>query len=55
MSTIQAHKIEGEERVVYYLSKKFLGYETWYPPLEKPTLAFNGHLKRLDIICLPIQ
>jgi len=34
-----AQEIEREEKVIYYVSKKFLKYETHYKPLEKTVLA----------------
>jgi len=36
---VLAQKIEGEERAIYYFSKKSLEYETQCSPLEKTILA----------------
>ena len=47
MGTMLAQKIKGEERASYYLSKKYLEYETQYSPLEKTTLVLVWASKKL--------
>ena len=38
IGVMQAQKIEGEEKAIYYMSKKFRVYETRYTPIEKTCL-----------------
>ena len=47
MGAILTQKIEAEERVIYYLSKKFLEYETLYYPLENTTSTLVRASKKL--------
>ena len=38
MGVILAQMIERQEKPIYFVSKKFLQYETCYTPLEKTSL-----------------
>ena len=46
---------DKNERVVYYLSKRFHDYETRYTPIEKSCLAFIWAVQKLRHIVLPFQ
>ncbi|XP_074283562.1 uncharacterized protein LOC141608109 [Silene latifolia] len=47
MGAILAQTVEKEERVIYYISKKFLEYEAKYTTLEKTCLALVWATKKL--------
>ena len=46
---------DKNERVVYYLSKRFHDYETRYTPIEKSCFALVWAIQKLRHIILPIQ
>ena len=46
---------DKDERVVYYLSKGFHGYETRYTPIEKSCFALVWAIQKLRHIILPFQ
>ena len=45
--------IKKNEKVVYYLSKKFHDYETRYTPKEKSRFALMWAVQKLRYIILP--
>ncbi|XP_074318431.1 uncharacterized protein LOC141655241 [Silene latifolia] len=47
MGAMLAQTVDKEERVIYYISKKFLDYEIKYTPLEKTCLALVWATKKL--------
>ena len=47
MGAMLAQKIDNEERAIYYISKKFLDYETRYTQVEKSCLALVWATKKL--------
>ncbi|KAL9224714.1 hypothetical protein vseg_000724 [Gypsophila vaccaria] len=47
MGAMLAQTVNGEERAIYYISKKFQDYETRYTPLEKSCLALVWSTKKL--------
>ena len=46
---------DKNERVVYYLSKRFQDYETRYAPIEKSRFAFVWVVQKWRHIILPFQ
>jgi len=46
---------DKNERVVYYLSKRFHDYETRYTPIEKSCFALMWAVQKLRHIILPFQ
>lgn len=55
IGSMLAQNQEGNEKVVYYLSKKFLEYETRYTPLEKTCLALVWATKKLRHYAHPLH
>jgi len=47
MGAMLAQTVDNEERAIYYISKKFQGYELNYTPLEKSCLALVWATKKL--------
>ena len=46
---------DKNERVIYYLSKRFHDYETRYTPIEKSCFALVWAVQKLRHIILPFQ
>jgi len=46
---------DKNERVIYYLRKRFHDYETRYPPIEKSCFALVWVMHKLSHTILPFQ